>query len=93
MQAKALEQLKALVPENSGGDAEINTVVLCDSSPSKAIACLAREEHADLIVVGTHGRSGLTRLLMGSTAESLLRYSPCQVLVVKRRGGANTKAA
>jgi universal stress protein A len=36
-----------------------------------------------MIVVGTHGRTGLARVLMGSTAESLLREAPCQVLVVK----------
>ena len=92
MNERALEELKALVPENREGDAEIQTTVLCDASPSKAIACFAREENADLIVVGTHGRTGLTRMLMGSTAESLLRYSPCQVLVVKCRR-ADTRAA
>ena len=36
-----------------------------------------------MIVVGTHGRTGVARVLMGSTAEGLLRESPCQVLVVK----------
>lgn len=44
----------------------------------------ASEEHnADLIVMGTHGRTGLTRLLLGSVAEQVLRRAPCMVLTVK----------
>ena len=58
MHDKVLKQLEVLVPENREGDAEINTAVLYDSSPSKAIAGFARDEKADLIVVGTHGWTG-----------------------------------
>ena len=56
-----------------------------EGKPAKMIADFAREKDADLIVVGTHGRTGLDRLLMGSTAEGLLREAPCQVLVVKHQ--------
>ena len=44
---------------------------------------LAEEVHCDLIVMGTLGRSGLKRLLMGSVAEEVLRMSSCPVLTVK----------
>jgi len=44
---------------------------------------VAEEVHADLIVIGTHGRTGLPRLLMGSVAEQVLRQAACPVLVVK----------
>ena len=44
---------------------------------------MASELKADLIVVGTHGRSGLSRLLMGSTAEFVMRHAPCPVLTVR----------
>jgi nucleotide-binding universal stress UspA family protein len=44
---------------------------------------VAREGRADLIVLGTHGRTGLGRLLMGSVAEAVLRKAPCPVLTVK----------
>jgi nucleotide-binding universal stress UspA family protein len=44
----------------------------------------ADEERADLIVMGTHGRTGLERLLMGSVAEGVLRRASCPVLIVKR---------
>jgi nucleotide-binding universal stress UspA family protein len=44
---------------------------------------VAQEAHADLIVLGTHGRTGLGRLLMGSVAEQVVRRAACPVLTVK----------
>lgn len=46
----------------------------------------AREQDIDLIVIGTHGRSGLMHVLMGSVAERIVRKSPCPVLTVKPEG-------
>jgi nucleotide-binding universal stress UspA family protein len=46
----------------------------------------AREKEIDLIVIGTHGRSGLMHVLMGSVAERIVRKSPCPVLTVKPKG-------
>ncbi len=43
----------------------------------------AKETEADLIVMGTHGRTGLKRVLLGSVAELVLRKAPCPVLTVK----------
>jgi nucleotide-binding universal stress UspA family protein len=48
-----------------------------------AILRVAEELPADLIVLGTHGRTGLGRLLMGSVAEQVVRKAPCPVLTVK----------
>ena len=47
---------------------------------------VAREESADLIVMGTHGRTGLDHLIVGSTAENVVRKSPCPVLTVRLPG-------
>ena len=47
------------------------------------IVRLAEEVNADLIVMGTHGRGGLSRLLLGSVAEAVMRTAPCPVLTVK----------
>ena len=46
----------------------------------------AREKSIDLIVIGTHGRSGLMHILMGSVAERIVRKAPCPVLTVKPEG-------
>lgn len=51
--------------------------------PARGIAQLASDLEADLVVVGTHGRRGLSRLLLGSVAEEVLRLAPCPVLVMR----------
>jgi nucleotide-binding universal stress UspA family protein len=51
--------------------------------PSEEISRLAAELEADLVVVGTNGRRGFTRLLLGSVAEGVVRLAPCPVLVVR----------
>ncbi len=56
---------------------------LATGSPAEEILRLAGDAHADLIVLGTHGRTGLGRLLMGSVAERVVRKAPCLVLTVK----------
>jgi nucleotide-binding universal stress UspA family protein len=50
--------------------------------PTEALVRHAREERCDLLVLGTHGRTGMSRLVLGSVAESVARRSPCPVLVV-----------
>ena len=52
--------------------------------PAETIVKLAKDEEIDLIVIGTHGRGGLTRLLMGSVAEVVVRKAHCPVLAVKQ---------
>jgi universal stress protein A len=56
---------------------------LLHGSPANEIVRLANDGKVDLVVIGTHGRTGLTRLLMGSVAESIMRHAKCPVLVVK----------
>jgi len=51
--------------------------------PAEEIVRLANEEHVDLIVMGTHGRRGLGRLVMGSVAERVVRLANCPVVTVK----------
>lgn len=56
---------------------------LATGDPASAIVRLAEEEKADLIVMGTHGRTGFFRLLMGSVAEAIVRRAKCPVLTFK----------
>lgn len=63
---------------------------LLEGDPATVIAESAQEAGADLIVMGTHGRTGFTRLIMGSVAENVLRQASCPVLTV--RGTVEVKA-
>jgi nucleotide-binding universal stress UspA family protein len=56
---------------------------LAEGDSAEEILRLAQESGCDLIVLGTHGRTGLPRLLMGSVAEQVVRKAPCPVLTVK----------
>lgn len=55
-------------------------------SPFLQIVEYAKQNEIDLIVMGTHGRSGLSHLLIGSVAERVVRYAPCPVLTVRPAG-------
>jgi hypothetical protein len=52
-------------------------------APATEIAQMAADLEADMVVVGTHGRRGIARLLLGSVAEAVVRLAPCPVLVVR----------
>jgi nucleotide-binding universal stress UspA family protein len=56
---------------------------LLQGSPAQSIIDLARDERFDLIVMGTHGRTGVGRWVLGSVAEKVVRGAPCPVLTVK----------
>jgi nucleotide-binding universal stress UspA family protein len=64
--------------------------VFLDGDPATEIVRFARDAGMDLIVMGTHGRTGLDRLLMGSVAEKVMREAQCSVLVVKLPKGMPT---
>jgi universal stress protein A len=57
--------------------------VLLRGTPYEEITKFAEANKIDLIVIATHGRTGLDRLLFGSTAEQVVRYAPCPVLSVR----------
>jgi nucleotide-binding universal stress UspA family protein len=61
-----------------------------DGDPATEIVRSAIDERADVIVIGTHGRTGVDRLVMGSVAERVMREAPCSVLVVKLPKGSRS---
>jgi nucleotide-binding universal stress UspA family protein len=63
--------------------AAFGEITVVDGDARDAILQAARAIRADLIVIGTHGRRGLTRVLLGSVAEDVLRRAPCPVLTVR----------
>ncbi len=68
--------------EKKGLDAETE-VIESSSSAADAIINYAKRKVADMIVVGTKGRSGMSKALLGSVASKVVMHSPCPVLVVK----------
>lgn len=80
LRKRAQEDMKAFIAgfEKSG---EI-PVQYESGAASDGIARAATELASDLVVMGTHGRTGLKRLMIGSVAERTLRYSPCPVLII-----------
>ncbi len=76
-------------------DAKLPQRILCHvrwDAPGEEIAQLASDVEADLVVVGTHGRRGLSRMVMGSVAEAVVRLAPCPVLVERPKGIPNVPA-
>jgi len=65
--------------------------VLAHGEPWKEILNAAKTHKADLIVMGTHGRRGLSRVFLGSVAERVVRLSPVPVLTVSGRHAAEKK--
>jgi len=74
--AKAKEVARA-----KGIDAEV--ILGTGASPADEIVQVAKNQQADLIVIGSRGLAGKTRSFLGSTASQVVTYSPCSVLVVK----------
>ena len=78
--ALAMGQLRTVLAE---GPTDSHAAVRVSPNPALEIVEYATDIRADLIVIGTHGRTGVSRFLMGSVAEHVVRTAPCPVLVVR----------
>ena len=79
------ETLTGKTAELLKGVPEVELSVVQHPSPGRALIEIAEDENADLVILGSHGRSGLTRAFLGSVAERVVRHAPCPVLVVRGR--------
>jgi nucleotide-binding universal stress UspA family protein len=82
----ALEELHTYTELHVGKDVPFDVRVAI-SAPVNAILDLVNETGADLIVMGTHGRSGIRRLILGSVTEEIVRMAPVPVLTVNEKVG------
>ena len=92
VEATAWEELRALLP----GDecARLHATLAIEwGTPVSEIIRYAQEHEIDLIAMGTHGRGGLKRLILGSVAESAVRGAPCPVLTVHHAERVSTRPA
>ena len=80
-----LEKVKQQQLDDENIEVRLKTEVILASTPIVAAELVdyAQEENVDLIVVGTKGRSGFKRLLLGSTASGVVTYAHCPVMIVK----------
>lgn len=79
----AATMLETFCKENLS-DFSAYTTSVVTGVPYEEIIRIAQEQHVSLIVIGTHGRSGLDHLIFGSTAERVVRSSPCPVLTIRQ---------
>jgi len=84
---EALMRLRDLVPSSFKGAWDVDLAV---GRPAEAIIRIAHERQVDLIIMATHGRTGLEHVLLGSVAEKVVRLAPCPVLTVKARRTAGS---
>ena len=75
------DSLQKIVPTTEGVEYEH---LFTRGAAAEEILTTAEKENVDLIVIGTHGRSGVSRLLLGSVAEAIVRKAACPVLTVKQ---------
>lgn len=74
---------KAKFQMATSGVNDISTVLVTGDSPAQEIVAYAEKEKADLIVIGSKGKSATARFLLGSVASTVVKYSHCCVYVVK----------
>lgn len=79
----AQRQLRALVRRGRAAGVPVSSLLLEAGVTHEQIVRAARRQHADVIVMGTHGRTGLTRLMLGSIAARVIATAPCPVLTVR----------
>ena len=85
MEQYAREEMKRFLGDHLGGYPEVETRI-ASGVPYREILRAARETAAALIVIGTHGRTGVEHVIFGSTAEKVVRMAPCPVLTVRQGG-------
>jgi len=82
-EAGITERLQVLVCEVGLSTSKVDIEVVLGVPATEILRC-AEDGGFDAIVMGTHGRTGLTHLLLGSTAERVVRHAPCPVVIVRR---------
>ena len=79
----ARKRLHELLTDNDQNALPAKPILVTSNTPAAAIVAYAKEARIDLIVMGTHGRSGVSHMFMGSVAERVVRTAPCPVLTVR----------
>lgn len=82
MDKRAAEELEKLAKKEIHSDMKVKTIIRT-GKPFVEIVETASEENVDMIIIATHGHSGVEHILFGSTAEKVVRKAPCPVLTLR----------
>ncbi|MHC4321702.1 MAG: universal stress protein [Planctomycetota bacterium] len=86
---ETLEQLRVklldCIPEEIRDDMDVEAIVI-QGIPFVEIISTAKEKEIDMIVIGSHGRTGIKHMMLGSVSEKVVRKAPCPVLTVRQPG-------
>jgi nucleotide-binding universal stress UspA family protein len=86
---ETLEQLRMklldCIPEDIRDDMDVEATVI-QGIPFAEIISTAKEKEIDMIVIGSHGRTGISHMMLGSVSEKVVRKAPCPVLTVRQTG-------
>jgi len=85
LEAKIHAELEKVARERFPDVAKIKTALVISESAVKGIVEYAERENVDLIVLATHGRTGLSRMMIGSVAEKVVRHASCPVLTLRSK--------
>ncbi len=91
-ESRAKKTLETVLNPSWGKPRSVKTAVRWGASV-EAIVDYAAEQRADLIVIATHGRTGLSHVLLGSVAERIVREAPCPVLTIRNTNAKEHGAA
>jgi nucleotide-binding universal stress UspA family protein len=89
---RAKQTLACLPRPNWGKPVGVHTAIRW-GGPVESIVSYALDQTIDMIVISTHGRTGLSHVLLGSVAERIVREAPCPVLTIRDRGAAHPSSA
>jgi universal stress protein A len=87
MAEQAEEEMTRIKKDQMGNSGKVIILALV-GNPIAKVAEYAAQNDIDLILLATHGRSGLEHILIGSVAEKLARVAPCSVMIMRRKGAA-----
>jgi nucleotide-binding universal stress UspA family protein len=82
MEADAKKAAQQLIPEQYTKELEIENIIV-RGTPLKAILECAKSHNIELLIMASHGRKGISHMLMGSLAEKVVQMAPCPVLTIK----------
>ena len=84
LEKNARDSMQALIRRKRLKPRQYRSVLIVGISPAEVIATLAKKSRVSMIVMGSHGRTGFQRFILGSVAERTLRHAHCPVLIVKK---------